>query len=204
MKDIRVNKRLSTWIKLITFSSCIAIVAGCGFNLRGSQALPENLTHVGIIAPFQYSGLSRALQKRLPVYQLTGVITPSASVDSTMLDKTVVIQLQPEQFERRLLSVFSSGQVAEYDLVYAVKYTVTFPNKLPIDNTLTVSREYQDDPDQILAKSRELNLVLSELRLESADRIIRLLSSQYKRSIVNTNKQVVKKSTTPLIRKRED
>jgi LPS-assembly lipoprotein len=74
--------------------------------------------------------------------------------------------------------------VAEYDLVYTVEYQVVFPNRVPIKNKLTVSREYQDDPDQILAKSRELNLVLNELREEAADRLIRLLSSQYNSSIV--------------------
>jgi len=81
--------------------------------------------------------------------------------------------------------VFSSGQVAEYELIYTVDYEVSFPNSESISNTLVVSREYQEDPRQILAKSRELELVLNEMRDESADRIIRLLSSQY--SLTNTN-----------------
>ncbi len=155
------------------------LISGCGFSLRGSQALPESLTQVAITAPSQYSPLSRALAKRLPVYQLTSIINPTASSLEEKTLETVVIQLQPEQFERRLLSVFSTGQVAEYELIYTVKYQVLFPNKLPIPNVLTVAREYQDDPDQILAKSRELNLILNELRREAADRLIRLLSSQY-------------------------
>jgi len=154
-------------------------LTACGFKLRGSQALPQSITQVLINAPLQYAPLSRALQKRLPVYQLQGLINPDLVLDEKSLQQTVVLVLQPEQFERRLLSVFTSGQVAEYELVYTINYSVTFPDALPIENTLTVSREYQDDPDQILAKSRELNLVLNELRNESADRIIRLLSSQY-------------------------
>jgi LPS-assembly lipoprotein len=166
--------------------------------------LPESLTQVVITAPLQYSPLTRALQKRLPVYQLEGLINPTANVNPTMIDKTVIVKLQPEQFERRLLSVFSSGQVAEYDLVYTVRYEVIFPNKMPIDNTLTVSRDYQDDPDQILAKSRELNLVLNELRTESADRLIRLLSSQYNTSIIDTSSQTKKEKKMPLTRKREN
>jgi LPS-assembly lipoprotein len=180
------------------------MLSACGFTLRGSQALPASLTQVAITAPLQYSPLSRALQKRLPVYQLEGLINPSETIEASMLSKTVAVQLQPELFERRLLSVFSSGQVAEYDLVYTVKYTVIFPNKVPIENTLTVSREYQDDPDQILAKSRELNLVLGELREEAADRLIRLLSSQYNNSIVETSTIVTKKKRNPLTRNKEN
>jgi LPS-assembly lipoprotein len=75
--------------------------------------------------------------------------------------------------------VFSSGQVAEYELIYSVDYQVIFPNAEPINNTVSVSREYQDDPQRILAKSRELELIMDEMRMETADRIIRLLSSQY-------------------------
>ena len=41
-----------------------------------------------------------------------------------------------------------------------------------------VVRDYQDDPDQVLAKSRELELMLDEMRDEAADIIIRRLSSQ--------------------------
>jgi LPS-assembly lipoprotein len=182
MKSFMPLKTISNALKLGALVVLIVSISACGFKLRGSQALPENLTQVLINAPLQYSPLSRALQKRLPVYQLRGLINPQASMDELEEQKTVKVELQPEQFERRLLSVFTSGQVAEYELVYTVKYTVTFPNALPIQNTLTVSREYQDDPDQILAKSRELNLVLTELRNESADRLIRLLSSQFRLS----------------------
>jgi LPS-assembly lipoprotein len=44
---------------------------------------------------------------------------------------------------------------------------------------MSVTREYQDDPRQILAKAREFELIMEEMRDETADRIIRLLSSQY-------------------------
>lgn len=187
-----MNQALIKWSKVGVLSACIVMVCACGFKLRGSQALPESLTQVAISAPLQYSPLSRALQKRLPVYQLNGVINPKDLLNPDEIAQTVVVQLQPEQFERRLLSVFSTGQVAEYDLVYTVKYRVIFPNKLPIDNTLTVSREYQDDPEQILAKSRELNLILNELRTESADRLIRLLSSQYNSSVIDSTEKLTK------------
>lgn len=186
-----VKSFLKTTIKAISLCLLVGGLSACGFTLRGSQALPESLTHVAINAPFQYSPLSRALQKRLPVYQLEGLINPSATIDIEMLDKTVIVQLAPEQFERRLLSIFSSGQVAEYELVYTVKYTIIFPNKIPVENSLKVSREYQDDPDQILAKSRELNLVLTELRVEAADRLIRLMSSQYNSSVLNIDSRMI-------------
>ncbi len=155
------------------------IIGGCGFSLRGSQALPESIDTVVINASLQFSPLSRALSERLPIYQLRSITAGSDLAETLDPAATVLINLQPENLERRLLSVFSSGQVAEYELIYTVNYQVVFPNARPISNSLSVMREYQDDPQQILAKSRELELVMDEMRIESADRMVRLLSSQY-------------------------
>lgn len=181
MQTNRYFKALQVMFQIRIVMLCLVILSlnACGFSLRGSQALPDSLNKVLISAPLQYAPLSRALMKRLPVYQLSGLIDEGKNNQIPLDEQTVKITLQPEQFERRLLSVFTTGQVAEYELVYTVNYNVTFPNALPIQNRLVVTREYQDDPDQILAKSRELDLVLNELRRESADRLIRLLSSQY-------------------------
>jgi len=42
-----------------------------------------------------------------------------------------------------------------------------------------VTRDYQDDPDAVLAKSRELDLVLGEMRQQAAERIIRQIYTSY-------------------------
>lgn len=148
-------------------------ILGCGFQLRGIQPLPENIDGVTINAPTLQSRLARQLSDRLKVYQLKEIAKDQAGRFTV-----VNITLQPENLERRLLSLFSTGQVAEYELIYSTRYTVTFPDKKPISSYVEVLREYQDDPAQVLAKARELEVVLSEMRFEAADRIIRLLSSQ--------------------------
>ena len=187
-KVYALKYQLLNSIKPIIVLLLLGAITSCGFTLRGSQALPETLTRVAINAPLQYSPLSRALLKRLPVYQLEGLLNPTDELDPTLFNKTVLLRLEPEQFERRLLSVFSTGQVAEYELVYVVKYSIIFPNKMPIENSFEVSREYQDDPDQVLAKSRELELMLSEMRDEAADIMIRRLSSQAVAAPVSADK----------------
>jgi LPS-assembly lipoprotein len=176
ISHMKVGKFLSVLLMSIVLSSC-------GFQLRGSQALPETLDTVIINSTLQFSPMARALGERLPVYQLKGIPARSDEAKQAVVPATVLINLSPESLERRLLSVFSSGQVAEYELIYSVRYQVIFPNAQPISNNMAVSREYQDDPQQILAKSRELELVMNEMRLETADRIIRLLSSQYKLAV---------------------
>ena len=161
--------RITAYIALLTLT---IIVSGCGFKLRGSQVMPQNINTVAVQAA-PHSLMARALNKRLPVYDLQpsqAEVQPNAN--------TVFISLAPESLDRRLLSVFPTGQVAEYELIYSVRYTVVFPDKEPFEHQFEVAREYQDDPDRVLAKSRELNIVLDEMRADAADRIIRLLSNQ--------------------------
>ena len=150
-------------------------LASCGFHLRSDKTLPSNTDYLYVQATSQNAPLVRALENRMKVYQIKGGPEAARGQEET----TITLRLQPESLDRRLLSVFATGQVAEYELIYAVRYTVLFPNGEELKTSFEVLREYQDDPDQVLAKSRELNLVLSEMRLEAADRIIRLLSSQY-------------------------
>jgi LPS-assembly lipoprotein len=176
----RLVRYLKLLFVLIVFTT---LLQGCGFKLRGSQALPSFLNNVVILTQFDYLPLSRALDRRLPVYQLNSIVGENTIPEGIEPTTVVVIKLQPEKLERRLLSVFSTGQVAEYELIYTVDYEVIFPFADPISASVAVAREYQDDPDQVLAKSRELELVLSQMREESADRIIRLLSSQYSEAL---------------------
>ncbi|MEM0911169.1 MAG: LPS assembly lipoprotein LptE, partial [Pseudomonadota bacterium] len=128
--------------RLVVIFLCANTVA-CGFSLRGSQALPEELSDIAINASTQFAPLARTLSDRLPVYQLNGSLIDSSSQINSPRSATVLIKMQPERLERRLLSLFSSGQVAEYELIYSVDYEVTFPDREMINHTLTVAREYQ-------------------------------------------------------------
>ena len=152
----------------------VALLGGCGFKLRGDQPLPVGIDKVNLVSAKQYSPLQRALKKRFRIYQIPMV--EAKSLD--MSDDAVNIVLLPDSLDRRLLSLFPTGQVAEYELVFSVRYQVVFPQQEPQLVEFEVTREYQDDPDEVLAKSRELDLVLGELREQAADRIIRLLASQ--------------------------
>ncbi|MEW9796734.1 LPS-assembly lipoprotein LptE [Alteromonas sp. CYL-A6] len=151
-----------------------SLLAGCGFKLRGSPALPADIDYIAVQSARPHAPLQRALIKRLDVYGLKGGSTDGAASATN----PVIIQLYPEALERRLLSVYPSGQVAEYELIFGVNYTVTFNGEQPVTAYFEVLRDYQDDPDQVLAKSRELDLVLSEMREEAADRILRRLPTQ--------------------------
>ena len=149
-------------------------MSGCGFKLRGGQPLPLGVTQLSVSSTVDHGPLHRALEKQIDLYQIP-LVDQMTSADE---DHTIAIRLLPDNLDRRLLSLFPTGQVAEYELVLSVRYQVIFPGQEVQEFNFDITREYQDDPDAILAKSRELDLVLSEMRQRAADNIIRLLVSQ--------------------------
>lgn len=170
---------MKNWLYTFSILFLLSGVSSCGFHLRGTEALPPQLNYVAISSAQAHAPLARALVKRLDVYNIDGGTLAASPAPA----KTVLIHLQPEKLERRLLSVFATGQVAEYELIYGVRYQVVFPDKDPLDAYFEVLRDYQDDPEQVLAKSRELDIVLDEMRDEAADKIIRRIASQAGQSV---------------------
>ncbi|MBT1065583.1 hypothetical protein KJY73_18530 [Bowmanella sp. Y26] len=144
------------------------LLSACGFHLRGTGLLGDKVTKVHVASDNQHAPLPRVLKTSLKGYKVQVLPAPQ--------EQEITLYLYPEQLERSLLSLFSTGQVAEYELNYHVRFEVRLPGQDAQLVEFTLNREYQDDPNAVLAKSRELNLILDELRKQAADRIIRQLS----------------------------
>lgn len=145
----------------------------CGFKLRGSYLVPEQFSSLYVVSPQKHSPIERAVKSRLGDYDVTVLGNPQEAIDQGAAQ----IRLGNEELDRRLLSLFSTGQVAEYELLYELSYFVIRPNQEPIAFKIELARQFQDDPDAVLAKSRELDLILNELRKLAADQIIRQLAT---------------------------
>ncbi len=141
-----------------------SVMQGCGFKLKGQYYLPDSLKSVYVYSEKRFNPVLSQVKTRLKqnnVYVLSKINEQKAQ-----------LKLLPESFQRRTLSLFPNGQVAEYELIYIVKYQVFLPNKSPQNFSVELSREFQDDPNNALAKERERALILSELRVIASDRIM--------------------------------
>jgi LPS-assembly lipoprotein len=170
-----VLKRISLNVCILTI---VLTIVGCGFKLRGDYGLPTGIQQLQLLAAQKNTPLHRILGKQLQGINID-VWDNTASASQIAQQVDVIVYLSSDQLERRLLSLFSSGQVAEYELVYTIKYQIQFPAQDALEIEFDVTREYQDDPDAVLAKSRELNLIQNEMRQEAANRIIRQIASSY-------------------------
>ncbi|MFT7412142.1 MAG: LPS-assembly lipoprotein [Paraglaciecola sp.] len=163
---------------MLLILTIILTTVGCGFKLRDDYGLPEEIGQLQLLAAQKNTPLHRILGKQLQRFKIE-VLDNTASVSQIGKPIDAIIYLTSDELERRLLSLFSTGQIAEYELVYTIKYQLQFPGQDPKEIEFDVTREYQDDPDAVLAKSRELDLIQKEMRQEAADRIIRQIASSY-------------------------
>jgi LPS-assembly lipoprotein len=157
-------KKHVVWTGLLLVGSLL--LTSCGFHLRGSLPL-ERYPAIFVDAK-KHSELANLLSLQLQSNKVKLL---------TELDpKAPALMLQQDSLERRTLSLFPNGQVAEYELIYQVKYQVLLPDQEVQEFQFQLTRDYQDDPNLALAKAKELDLLLQELRSQAASRIIRQLN----------------------------
>ena len=144
---------------------CFVLLVGCGFKLRTASVLPDDLQNLVVTATNPDSQLFTELQNSLAL----------SNINTDSKNATAELKLLKDSLNRRTLSLFPNGQVAEHELIYTVSYQLIRDKQKPITNSFELTRNYQDDPDNALAKSREMELILSELRQQASNLIIRQL-----------------------------
>ncbi len=157
--------------QLIVLSMLLStmLLNACGFKLRGDYLLAPQLQTLYVSSVDTHGELTRLVKKHLQVNHVKILSRPQP--------KTPELRILADKLDRRTLSVFDNGQVAEYEIIYTVNYQLSLPNKDALKFSFELTRDYQDDPDNALAKSRELSLMLSEMRRQAADRILRNMAS---------------------------
>jgi LPS-assembly lipoprotein len=161
----RLKRSLNPFVLVLIIST----LSACGFQLRGDYLLDDELQTLYISSSDVHGELTRLLKLHLSRNQVTVLkrSTPNAPE----------LRLVSDKLDRRTLSVFQNGQVAEFELIYAVHYQLRFSGEETEDFHFELYRDYQDDPNFALAKSRELSLLLSEMRTAASDKILRDMAS---------------------------
>jgi LPS-assembly lipoprotein len=151
--------------RLITVFTLVSLLSACGFHLRGDYLLNDELQTLYVTSSDVHGELTRLVKRHLAHNQVKVLKHKNTQVPE--------LRIMSDKLDRRTLSVFQNGQVAEYELIYSVHYQIRFTNEEPQNFRFELNRDYQDDPSSALAKSRELSLLLSEMRTSAADKILR-------------------------------
>ncbi|MCE9679020.1 LPS assembly lipoprotein LptE [Shewanella sp. AS1] len=142
--------------------------SGCGFKLQRSYSIPESLKTLHLSSQDEYSELTRLVRDRLRLNSISVV---------EQTDTTPVLHIINDSLNRTTLSLYPTGNVAEYELNYLVSFAVQMPEREGQRFEVGIHRDYLDDPRTALAKSREMELLVKEMRIQAADQIIQILAS---------------------------
>ena len=159
---------LGKWICLSAMLMCLA---GCGFQLKGSDAASSSA---------KLEGMTLQVISSQPRSELTREVSRALSARGLILleegDATLTLVLQPEQFTQRNVSLTAQARAAELELTLFTDFTLNQPESDPIEARATVIRQMLNDPRNVVGKTEEMRLLREEMRRDLADQIARRVS----------------------------
>jgi len=118
----------------------------------------------------RYTEFNRALRDRLRA--------SGAKVTDRASDATAVVKIIKDQSGQRVLSVSARNTPEEYEVFYAVEYSVTSGGtELIAPQKLELTRDYSYDTTAVLAKQREQAVLREALAQDLAGLVLRRLAS---------------------------
>jgi LPS-assembly lipoprotein len=155
----------------------LVTVAGCGFHLQGSGALPPAMARTYIDThrphtPF-LATLTNTLRQR------------GSAVLTTSADDAAVLDIVADETGQRVLSVSARNIPREYEVYYRVTFSLKVGGETLIANeTLVVTRSYTYDETQVLAKAAEEEVLRTALAEDLARRVVRRIESMGMTAVV--------------------
>lgn len=103
--------------------------------------------------------------------------TKITAMDPALLNsQTPVLRIMSESTGSRTVSLYSDATAAEYELSYVLQMEVRLPNQDPQYFTIALQRDQLNNSQEALARSREAELLVQELREAAAQQVVRTLS----------------------------
>lgn len=145
----------------------VLTTASCGFHLKNSYNLPEELQSLSVTSFDPYGPLTREVRNQLELQDIK-LVLPEKDIAN--------LNLTGESYGERTLSLYQSSKVAEKAFTYTARYNVTVPGKGSYAFSASLNRSYLDNPLTALAKSVEQDMLAAELRTEATKQIMRQLT----------------------------
>ena len=153
---------------LLLVAGCTLGLAACGFQLRGSWALPYESMYVDIP---KHSEFGAQLKRTLTGTKATRLVNSAAEAQA-------IFSPTGEARERKILSFNSAGRVREVQLNYRYSFRVLDKNGRDISPpaSIVMSRDLSYDDTQTLAKEHEEELLWRDMLNDLVQQIMRRLA----------------------------
>jgi LPS-assembly lipoprotein len=144
-----------------------ALLAACGFHLRGAVELPF---------PSLYVDVSESLQVG---HELTRALRASdVRLTDNRKEAAATLSILNELRERQILSLGGQGRVREYELRYRLAYQVTNAKGVITPPTeIVLKRDISFNDTDVLAKESEESLLYRDMQLDAVQQLLRRLQA---------------------------
>jgi LPS-assembly lipoprotein len=149
----------------------LVVIAGCGFQLRGSVPLPDSLKMIYIQGINTQRGIGLELKRSL---KQNGI-----QVVNDYEKGSGLLTILENKYERRVLSVGNNAKVNEYELHGWLQFKVTDDQGKLIVEPFKVEaiRDYQFDQTQVLSSDGEEDFLREQINQQLVDSLLRRLSA---------------------------
>jgi LPS-assembly lipoprotein len=164
-----LTKRFASPIVLLL---CLALLAGCGFQLRGtgmnSGSLPFKSIHV---AASENSNFANTLKRYIAASGTEVTSDPKAA--------EAIMEVLSERQDKSILSRNSQGRVREYTLQYTLQFRVK-DNKnaelLP-SSQISLRRTISFNESAVLAKESEEAMLYRDMQNDMVQQVVRRMAA---------------------------
>jgi LPS-assembly lipoprotein len=135
---------MNLFCKKILLIPIILVISSCGYTLRGSINVPNNVTEISVSSE-EYSPIVNSINKILVSNNIEVTNSKNKS-----LNRIIIVS---ERFDRRQLSMSITGRVNEYELIYTVNFQINSPLEKSSTDSITLYRDYSFDENNIMGNS---------------------------------------------------
>ena len=159
-------------LKLSLIGMFAVMLVACGFQLRGAADIPASIQTMYMQGINTRDGFGLQLKRTLT---RNGI-----EVLSDYQEGAALMSFTTNRLQRRVMSVgVQTAKVSEYELILDVVFDLSDAqqNKLIENERLEARRDYQFDPQQVLGRDAEEELLRDEMYNQLSQAILRRLSA---------------------------
>ena len=165
-------QRYLTALSCMACMACMLALAGCGFHLRGSAALPAVMQQQVYLQVSGGGEFPRSLAAALRASKV--------NVLDTSTEGVATLSVPVAAFGSRLLTSGAVQRVGEYVVTFNVQFTLTDAQGKTVVpmQAISLSHEFALDQTQFSAISSETEAIQRSLVREMTDAVMRRLEAQ--------------------------